>query len=216
MDIFFFQLIVIFTPGIVWERIDAQYGHNRSSQQWDTLRRTFIFGLFSYVITYCVYWLLSFVWDVNFHIFDFNKDKPFLDVAAVKEIVVASIVATVCAVIWLYLTNYKVITRLFQKAKATKRYGDEDVWDYTFNSPRAEVEYVHLRDFEKKIAYAGWVELFSETEKLRELVLRDVQVYDFDGNVLFETPRVYLARERGNIDLEFPYRAQAANAGGTK
>jgi hypothetical protein len=73
---------------------------------------------------------------------------------------------------------------------------------------------VHLRDFEKKITYAGWVEIFSETEKLRELVLRDVQVYDFEGHILFETPRVYVARERGNIDLEFPYRAEGASAGG--
>lgn len=153
---------------------------------------------------------------MNFHVFALKKDVAFLDITSIKEIVIASIVATVCAVIWLYLTNYKIITWLFQKAKTTKRYGDEDVWDYTFNSPRAEVEYVHLRDFEKKITYAGWVELFSETEKLRELVLRDVQVYDFDGNILFETPRVYVARERGNIDLEFPFKADATNSGVAK
>jgi hypothetical protein len=215
MNIFLFQLIVIFTPGIIWERIDTQYGQNRSSAQWDTLRRTFIFGLFSYVITFGIYWLMSLCLPgVNFQIFDLKKDA--LDVASLKEIVVASIVATVCAIIWLYLTNYKLITRLFQKAKATKRYGDEDVWDYTFNSQGAEVEYVHLRDFEKQITYAGWVEVFSETEKLRELVLRDVEVYDFNGHMLYETPRIYVARERSNINIEFPYRADATATGGTK
>lgn len=215
MDIFLLQLIIVFTPGIIWERIDAVYGHNRSSQQWDILRRTFIFGLFSYVATFGLYWLSSFASaDISFEVFKFQKDTTFIDAPAVREIVIASLVATVCAIVWLYLTNYKVITRMFQKTKATKRYGDEDVWDYTFNSPRAEVEYVHLRDFEKKITYAGWVELFSETEKLRELILRDVQVYDFEGGLLFETARVYVARERGNIDLEFPYRPEPSKTGG--
>jgi hypothetical protein len=76
-----------------------------------------------------------------------------------------------------------------------------------FNSGRPEVEYVHLRDFEKKLAYAGWVEVWSESEKTREIVLRDVAVSDFEGNELFRTPRVYLARKADNIDIEFPYTA---------
>ena len=83
------------------------------------------------------------------------------------------------------------------------------MWDYTFNSGRAEVEYIHLRDFDKKITYAGWVEAFSESEKQREVRLRDVIVYDFEGKVLFETPRVYLARKADAIDIEFPYRPPA-------
>lgn len=57
--------------------------------------------------------------------------------------------------------------------KATKTYGDEDVWDFTFNSSDAAVEYVHFRDFANRIVYAGGVREFSETDKLRELVLRD-------------------------------------------
>lgn len=131
----------------------------------------------------------------------------FLDGPSIKLIFYASVVSVVCAIIWLYGVNYKILTRLLQRMRATKRYGDEDIWDLTFNSGRPEVEYVHFRDFEKKITYAGWVEAFSETEKQRELRLRDVIAYDFEGNVLFETPRVYLARKMDNIDIEFPYRS---------
>lgn len=69
---------------------------------------------------------------------------------------------------------------------------------------------MHFRDFEKKITYAGWVEAFSETEKQRELRLRDVIAYDFEGNVSLRTPRVYLARKIDNIDIEFPYRSGTA------
>jgi hypothetical protein len=146
---------------------------------------------------------------LNFQVFEFKKDVEFLDGSSIKLIFYASLVSVFCAVLWLYGSNYKLLTRLMQWMKATKRYGDEDVWDFTFNSGRPEVEYIHLRDFEKKITYAGWVEAFSETEQQRELRLRDVIVYDFEGNVLFETARVYLARKMDNIDIEFPYRPGA-------
>ena len=207
MDLFFFQLIIIFIPGIIWERLDAQFGPSKIIQQWDILRRTFIFGLAAYVVTFCIYWFLSwFITDLNFQLFKFAKDTEFLDGSSIKLIFAASVVSIGCSVVWLYASTYKLPTRLLQRMKATRRYGDEDVWDFTFNSGRPEVEYIHLRDFEKKITYAGWVEAFSETEKQRELRLRDVIVYDFEGAVLFETPRVYLARKMDNIDIEFPYR----------
>ena len=103
--------------------------------------------------------------------------------------------------------------RFMQRIRATKRYGDEDVWDFTFNDHDRNVEYVNLRDFDKKIVYAGWVERFSDTDKVRELVLRDVNVYDFEGNELFSTPRVYIARPMDDIDIEFPAQPEANQEG---
>lgn len=162
-----------------------------------------MFGLVSYLVTFGLLWWIGH----PFTPFAFTRESTFLDAHAAKEIAAASFVALLCAIVWLYVTNYKILTRLLQWTRATKRYGDEDVWDFMFNSGRAEVEYAHLRDFEKRLTYAGWVEVWSESEKQRELVLRDVIVYDFEGNKLFETPRVYLARKMDNIDIEFPYRA---------
>jgi hypothetical protein len=162
MDIFFFQLVIVFIPGIIWERFDANYGPNRATQQWDILRRTFVFGLSAYVVTFCIYWFSSFHFtDLNFQVFKFKKDEEFLDAAAIKLIFYASVVSVICALVSLYAQNYKLLTQFLQWIKATKRYGDEDVWDLTFNSGRAEVEYVHVRDFDKKLTYAGWVEAFS-------------------------------------------------------
>lgn len=74
-----------------------------------------------------------------------------------------------------------------------------------FNSGRAEAEYINIRDFDKKLAYSGFVEAFSETEKQREIILRDVEVHNFDGLLVYQTARVYLAREAKNIDIELPY-----------
>jgi hypothetical protein len=106
---------------------------------------------------------------------------------------------------WLYLSTYKALTWLLQRAKATRKYGDEDVWDYTFNSRNTAVDYVHVRDFTNHYVYAGWVNSFSETDKRRELVLLNVIVYNFDAEELYKTPRLYLARPPENIHIEFPY-----------
>jgi hypothetical protein len=211
MDIFFFQLVLVFVPGLIWERIDSKYGKDRATQQWDILRRAFIFGLASYLVTFCLYWLVSLRFpQVSFQVFAIKKDAEFLDAGSFKLIVIATGVSLVCSVLWLYAMNRKLFTRLLQKIGATRRYGDEDVWDFMFNSGRPEVEYVHVRDFEKKLVYCGWVEAWSESEKQRELVIKDVIVYDIEGNFLFETARVYLARKADNIDIEFPYRVEAS------
>jgi hypothetical protein len=65
------------------------------------------------------------------------------------EIVLAVGVAIVLSVLWVYSETYKLITRFLLAIKATKRCGDEDVWDYVFNSPSPISEYVNVRDFSK-------------------------------------------------------------------
>jgi len=185
MDIFFLQLAIIFLPGLVWERIDAQFAQKRVPTQFDVLRRTFVFGVVAYIVTYGICRLLGF----PFELFEPKKDSTFLGETAVREIFIATFVAFSCSIVWLYFVNFKILMRFMKRIRATKRYGDEDVWDFTFNAHDRNVEYVHLRDFDKEIVYAGWVERFSDTEKVRELVLHDVKVYDFEGNELFATPR---------------------------
>lgn len=215
MDIFFFQLVIVFVPGLIWERVDSQYGREHPKEQWDVLRRSFVFGLASYAILFVILWLLSFgIGDSGLRLPQIRKEEAFLDTSVFKEIFFASLVSMVCSILWLYVTNYKLITRFLQAIGATKRYGDEDIWEFMFNSRRAEVEFVNIRDFDKKLTYTGWVEAFSESEKQREIVLRDVIVYDFDSRVIMETERVYLARKADNIDIEFPYKAPAGEGGG--
>jgi hypothetical protein len=70
--------------------------------------------------------------------------------------------------------------------------------------PGETTEYVNFRDFDNRIIYSGWVKRASVTMKLRELVLRDVEIYDFDGNKLLDTPLLYLARKPENSHIEFP------------
>jgi hypothetical protein len=120
----------------------------------------------------------------------------------------ATCIGTILAILWIYGATYKVLWNILNIIKASKRYGDEDVWDFTLNSREPVVEYAHFRDFANELVYAGWVSTFSETDKLRELVLRDVQVFNFEGEMQYEVPLIYLARTPENIHIEFPYRGR--------
>jgi hypothetical protein len=204
IDLVIVQVAIIFLPGLIWAGLDSRYALKSKQSEFQYTVRAFLFGLASYAVTFGIYALLG----LPFNLADFSgaATNGVFTAAIFKEEAFALGVGLVLAILWLYASNYKWVTRFLQKIRATKTYGDEDVWDFTFNSPVAAVEYVHIRDFANKIVYAGWVKEFSETDKLRELVLRDAQIYDFDGNKLFDTPLVYLARGPENIHIEFPYK----------
>jgi hypothetical protein len=197
------QLAVIFLPGIIWARLDATYAAKVKPSELEFVVRAFIFGL----AVYGVEFLLFTWWGWPFAVIDLAAagSKEVVTAQIAHEVIWALGISVVLAVIWLYASTYKFLTRFLQWAKATKKYGDEDVWDFTLNSGATAVEYVHVKDFENGFIYAGWVDTFSESEKLRELVLLRVIVYNLDGIQQYETPRLYLARAPEKINIEFPY-----------
>jgi hypothetical protein len=197
------QFAIIFLPGLIWAGLDSRYARKSKPSEFEYILRAFLFGMTSYAVTFVIY--ATFGWPFNLADLSGAAATGKFTPPIFKEVVSALVVGLVLAVLWLYASNYKWVTRFLQNIGATKTYGDEDVWDFTFNSSVAAVEYVHFRDFANNIVYAGWVKEFSETEKLRELVLRDAQIFDFDGNKLFDTPLIYLARDPENLHIEFPY-----------
>jgi len=201
MNPFLFQLAIIFIPGMLWERIDALVVQKLKLDQFDVIRRSFVFGIIAYLATFYAYRVFGY----EFKFREMFDENAVLSSDHFSEIVAATCMSMFLSVPYVWLANRKVHYMIFQWIGATKRFGTEDVWDFTLSSRDARVEYVHLRDFDKRIIYAGWIDKFSETEKIRELIFRDVILYDFDGNKILESPRMYVARPMDNIDLEFPY-----------
>ena len=195
------QLALVFLPGLIWAQIDARYAAKVKQGQVEFVIRAFLFGIFTYAISFLGYRLLGQEFS-GLGINATNQTFLLLD-SFVDEIAISTVLSLVLAVIWLYLANYKVLVRALNWIRATSKYGDEDVWDYTFNSSMPNVQYVHVRDFEKGISYAGWVEAYSSSGELRELLLRNVIVHDRIGSAT-AIPLVYLARDRGDVHIEFP------------
>ena len=207
IDIILVQFAIVFLPGLIWAQIDARYAAKEKPGQAEFIIRAFLFGISTYAIAYTGYSMFG----QRFSVLSVEPSDPtrlLLD-DFVDEILVSVAVAFVLAVVWMYVATYKLLVRLLIKIRATKKYGDEDVWDFTFNSSQEEIEYVHVRDFIKGTTYTGWVRAFSETGKSRELLLRDVIMYDSQGDNPTEVPLLYLERDGADIHIEFPYRRSA-------
>ena len=204
IDIILVQLAIIFLPGLIWAQIDARYAAKESPGQAEFLIRAFLFGMSTYAITYAGYRVLGQSFS-DFSI-DGESSTRLLRGEFVDEIIASATLSFVLAVFWIYLANYKLLNKLLFLMKATSKYGHEDVWDFTFASSGEEVEYVHVRDFRRGIIYAGWVHVFSETGKLRELLLKDVIIYDGEGRQTGTVPLLYIAKDGSDIHIEFPHR----------
>ena len=168
-----FQLAIVFLPGLIWAQLDARYALKEKPGPAEFLVRAFMFGLVPSLGVYLVYRVCG--GDFSIPEISGSASTKFLTTDFFDEILTHSgLFFLGCG---LAMANtYKCLTRLLHKIRAEK-YGNEDVWDLTFNSHEVETEYVHVRDFDKRIIYAGWVSAFSETEKLREILLRDAIVY---------------------------------------
>ena len=129
------------------------------------------------------------------------------DVDFADEILWSSVAALVFSFTWIYGSTRRWMTRFLNRVGAATTHGKEDIWDLTFSRLHAEVEYVHVRDLERGITYAGWVRAYSETGRPRELLLRDAIVWDKTGADI-SVPLLYLARQDTDMHIEFPYREE--------
>jgi hypothetical protein len=168
VNLLLIQLGVLFLPGIIWVRLDASYAAKVKPSEVEFFLRAFIFGLVVYAVEFILYALLG--WSFTMADLAGAATQDVVIITIVHEIIWALAISVVLSVLRLYATRYKFLSWVLQTIGATKKYGDEDVWDFTFNSRAVAVDYVHVRDFENGYVYAGWVNTFSETNKLRELV----------------------------------------------
>lgn len=214
INLLFLQLAVVFLPGIIWARLDATYAAKIKPSDGQFVLRSFLFGITTYAVEFLVFTAIG----RPFYILDIAdaSDRSVVSGAVFWEVLWALLIGFALSISWLYFTRFKLLTLFLQKIGATKKYGDEDVWDFLFNSPDAAVEYAHVRDHEKQLVFAGWINAFSETDKVRELVLLDVEVSDFEGTTLYKTPRLYLGLPSDNVHVEFPFEGTPSTIRGQR
>ena len=117
------------------------------------------------------------------------------------EIVIASLIGVVVAFVAGFVYRRKLINKIARKVGATTRYGDEDVWDFLFNSD--EVQWIFVRDHKLDLVYFGRVRAYSDTEKEREILLQEVEVYENQtGKLLYDTPALYVSRDQHDLSIE--------------
>lgn len=118
-----------------------------------------------------------------------------------SEIPEASLIGVALAVVAAYADKYNSINWLGRRIKASNRLNDKDIWETFFHHPK--IGWVYVTDHKADRLYFGWVQHYSDTEKARELVLKDVKVYCGD-DLLYETPLLYCCRDNHDLTIEFP------------
>ena len=214
MTEFVFQLAVVFVPGLIWSSIvDRLCTKVSPRSEFSAVIRAFGFGIGSYFVYFAAYYAICRLGTGNWPtLLDSIKVAPGageLRVVRPQDVLFASMLAVVLAVVWATASNRKLFMRFMQWAGVTRKFGDEGVWEYAFNMGTASVEYVNVRDFQNKVAYAGFVKAFSEGGEFREILLDQVRVSELDsGAHLFEMPMIYLSRTRDSLHIEFPFNPQ--------
>jgi hypothetical protein len=136
-------------------------------------------------------------------------NKIFSDQKSVKyyDILGATATSFILAFIISYLYRFNILNRIGQKIGATFRYGDEDVWHYFHRAPEIQKNegWIFVRDHKCNLVYYGFISVWSESEKNRELILSDVTVYTNDEGIeLYTSDHIYLSRNIDDLTIEVP------------
>jgi hypothetical protein len=63
IDVVIIQIAIIFLPGLIWAGLDSRYALKSKSSEFQYTLRAFLFGLASYTVTFGIYALLG--WPFN-------------------------------------------------------------------------------------------------------------------------------------------------------
>lgn len=208
LDSFLIRLVFLGLPGIVGSKLYRKLRGRRDQPAWEHFLEIALFSLLSYATyDYLSPWL---------PISSKGIEEPYTPLQALlhedipvawiswRQILCPSLIGIALAVTASYFDTYKLVTKLGRWVKATRRFGDEDVWDFFHNMPG--VEWVFVRDHELDLVYFGWILAYSDSGKDRELILRDVDVYRNLGDAerLYQCAVLYVSRDKHDLSIEVP------------
>ena len=120
-----------------------------------------------------------------------------------KEILAASGIGIALGILAGYVHNFSLVTRFGRLIRATKRTGDEDIWQTFCDSP--QVRWVFVRDHQLNLMYYGFLRHYSDSGKERELTLENVEVFTNDtAEPLYSSAAMYISRPSHQLTVEIP------------
>lgn len=195
----FIRVILLVLPGLVGSLFYRKLRGGRQQKDWRDLAEITLFALSSYVLYGFILELCTTDGPIALDaLLDDSLPVPW------TEVVVASFISIGVAIAASYAQQFKLINRFGRWIGATHRFGDEDVWEYFYNSPDIG-SWLYVRDHQEDLVYYGWLEAYSESEDDRELLLSEVEIYDNEtSEPLYAVPFLYVSREAYNFTIEIP------------
>lgn len=208
-------LVVILLPGIFSTAICDKIARH---SQWGWFKYT-LYSIILGWLSYLTFQLISFIWGLDFsfqeNVFQISSDaKPLkvwgtllnggadgVPVVPYVEIIGSFVCSIFIAFLAATVINYKVLNKIAQKLKISTKYGDENLFSYYLNLN--EVRWVYVRDISNGLTYKGEIVMHSESSGMQELVLSDVDVYNYKNSEhLYTIPSIYLCQNVGDFRIE--------------
>jgi len=212
MDVseFTLKLILLLIPGGVASIIFEKLTIHKSWEPFKFVTYSIMFGGFTYFLAGLTIdkWL-------NFHYL--NNFWTDLQSKSINYnfILEAVCVAIIIGLVSAGLDNYKIINKLGKRLRLTTKYGDENLYSYFLNAKN--ITEVYVRDLERNITFHGLIDSFSETDEIKEIVLRDVKVYDYTTSAwCYNLDKVYISKPKDNLVIEIPFLTQQHNQNGAE
>ncbi|MCA1576628.1 MAG: DUF6338 family protein [Acidobacteria bacterium] len=197
------RIIFLLLPGAVAASIYWKMKGRATRKDWEDFLEVIVFSLFSYAVYASIVHLINWNWSAGVQFTAF--DAFFDDRVAVRwqDIFFSSLAGVCVALIASYSYQFKIINKFGKLVGATQRFGDEDVWDFVHRSPDVRGSWVIVRDHKLNLYYTCWIQAFSDSGKERELLLREVDVYDdASAEWRYSTPVMYLSRKQDELTIE--------------
>src|SRR4030042_2194739 len=198
---FSLRIIFLFVPGIISLLIIEKLSFHKEYRLFQILIYSLIIGFANYSFYYAILKAVNGIFRKGYSCAFFKALSDNSAKIDFGEIALVSLLAILTGYIFTSLINFKVLNKLGNFFRVTKKFGDLDVWSYIMNSKN--IEWVIIRDHETDLMYEGWIELFSDSTEYDELLLRDVVVFNNStGKEIYKTPGLYLPKRRENITIE--------------
>ncbi len=203
---FLIRIIFLAAPGIVSYMLFRKLAGKNKCEKWEEGCFVVLFSLIIYAIYYIFVWFFVFFgWSKGELVF-FNAVLDESVAIRWQEIIIASLIGVPVAFIVSAVHTYKLINKIGRFLHVTRRFGDEDVWNFFHNLPeKQEYEWVYIRDHKTNLLYFGFIHAYSDSEKERELLMGDVDVFSNDnGEFIYKAKMLYICRSRYDLTIEIP------------
>jgi len=224
---FVVRTAVLLLPGVISSKVYRKLRGRTRKRYWEDLLEILVFSVLSYAVLGL---LVSVRASADKHEDNGHEDSetqpvgdPSEETTGVKgtepdallaltqertpfrwsDVFGASVIGVLLGFAGGYVHNFSLVNKIGQMIGATKRAGDEDVWQ-TFLD-RKDVKWAVVRDHARNLVYYGYIRYYSDSGESRELTLENVDVYTNDtAEELYSTAVVFLSRADHDITVEVP------------
>lgn len=197
------RFILFVVPGFVGYSLFCYLTGKRQSSELFSIAYIFIISILSFLGGNMMLFLINYLPNTGFEMVNVSQilsgDKQSLSTAGLASAIFASVIIGFLA---FGIYEHDLLFRFANIIKLTNRIDNDDVWVDLFD----EEPWVVVRDHVTGNTYFGKVVSFSDSEdnKLREILLEDVDVYSIcDGD--YKMKQVYFSRNPSEFSIEIDY-----------